>query len=143
MLMLEYIVDQYFKTVSRKDASINAVKNQLLNHYYRQLLGPMLKDVLSLQFSQKLTPDSNEAKEAYIDQLNKSGLFSNHKINHSTKDLCIDSYKSFMDRLRQINKTTFIHFGSRNHAMCISIHKKTKKIPASGHFTILTKVPRQ
>ncbi|ASX26837.1 hypothetical protein [Candidatus Williamhamiltonella defendens] len=134
MLMLEYIVDQYSKTVSRKDDSINAVKDQLRNHYYRQLLGPMLKDVLSLQFSFKLTPGSNEAKEAYIDQLNKSGLFSNHKINHSTKDVCIDSYQSFMDRLRQINKNTFIHFVSRNHAMVISIHKKNKEDPGIWSF---------
>ncbi|ASV33427.1 RTX toxin [Candidatus Hamiltonella defensa] len=134
MLMLEYIADQYSKTVSRKDASINAVKNQLLNRYYRQLLGPMLKDVLSLHFSQCLPLNSDAAKKAYIDQLNKSGLFSNHKINHSTKDFCIDSYQSFMDRLRQINKNTFIHFGSPNHAMVISIHKKNKEDPGIWSF---------
>ncbi|WP_234817482.1 hypothetical protein [Candidatus Williamhamiltonella defendens] len=66
--------------------------------------------------------------------MNKSGLFSNHKINHSTKDFCIDSYQSFMDRLRQINKNTFIHFGSPNHAMVISIHKKNKEDPGIWSF---------
>ncbi|WP_174889049.1 RTX toxin [Candidatus Williamhamiltonella defendens] len=133
ILMLEYIVDQYSKTVSRKDDSINAVKNQLLNHYYRQLLGPMLKDVLSLQCSQSLPLNSDAAKEAYIDQLNKSGLLANHTINHPS-DRIQNSYELFMENLRQVSENTYISLSSTGHRMAISIHKKNKEDPGIWSF---------
>ncbi|WP_416776198.1 MARTX multifunctional-autoprocessing repeats-in-toxin holotoxin RtxA [Xenorhabdus budapestensis] len=128
MVWLMDAVKAYNDNTANKKSDINSVEASLLNQYRRQYIGSAIEDLLLIQYTQtQYLSDSQEleqkANEIYGGKLKDNGL-TGKRIDWALKP-DISGYEFEMDKLRNVNKTTYMSFMSENHAMAITVHKET------------------
>ncbi|EWS69722.1 RTX toxin [Vibrio vulnificus] len=126
MEWLKDTVQAYNDNITNKKNDIGSVEQKLLNQYRRQNLGLAIKDLLSMQYSQLMDTSTSAARDAankeYSGKLRANGLTGpniNDALNYGA-----DGYESVMDKLRNVNKSTYMTFMSQGHAMSVVVHKK-------------------
>ncbi|MEQ5091680.1 MARTX multifunctional-autoprocessing repeats-in-toxin holotoxin RtxA [Providencia rettgeri] len=126
---LKDIVQAYNDNTPNKKLDIDTVADKLLNQYRRQDLGLVIKDLLSLQFSQLMdastSAKSDIANKEYGGKLKANGLTGpniDNALNYAS-----DGYESVLDKLRSVNKPVYMTFMSQGHAMSVVVHKKDNK----------------
>lgn len=105
------------------DSSLGSIKQKKLNDYHQQFIGSVIKDLLSMQYSQDIDratlEGTNESQRLYGGKLEENGLTNN--IRGHSLDTSKMGYEQFMDTLREPNSSKYISFMSENHAMAIVI----------------------
>ncbi|MBD2813618.1 MARTX multifunctional-autoprocessing repeats-in-toxin holotoxin RtxA [Xenorhabdus sp. Flor] len=127
MVWLMDAVKAYNDNTANKNSDINSVEASLLNQYRRQYIGSAIEDLLSIQYTQtQYLSDSQEleqkANEIYGGKLKANGL-TGKRIDWALQP-DISGYELEMDKLRNVNKTTYMSFMSEDHAMAITVHKE-------------------
>ncbi|MBI6549852.1 MARTX multifunctional-autoprocessing repeats-in-toxin holotoxin RtxA [Xenorhabdus lircayensis] len=126
MAWLTDAVKAYKDNSVNKKSDINSVEASLLNQYRRQNIGPAIQDLLSMQYSQTQSMshsvDRDKANKAYGGKLKANGLTGDRIDRSLSNDIA--GYESVMDKLRDVDKTTYMSFMSEDHAMAVVVHKE-------------------
>ncbi|NHB89674.1 MARTX multifunctional-autoprocessing repeats-in-toxin holotoxin RtxA [Photorhabdus tasmaniensis] len=125
MMWLKDVIKAYNDTSINKRTDIGSIESALLNQYRRQNIGPAIEDILSMQHSQSMDSSTvvarRAANTAYGGKLKANGL-TGPNINNAL-DYEAEGYESVMDKLRNVNKSTYMTFMSEDHAMSVVVHK--------------------
>lgn len=135
MKWLTELVSAYVDNESRDVNDIKGIQKRLQRSYRRQLLGPVIKDLLNLQYSsdfyfnnyniKKRQNQVDKAKALYEETFKKNGLeWKRNRKNDIFEPEKIE-YKHFIDSLRpdKVNENIYLSFMSTVHAMSIAVHK--------------------
>ncbi|PHM48203.1 MARTX multifunctional-autoprocessing repeats-in-toxin holotoxin RtxA [Xenorhabdus miraniensis] len=119
-------VKAYNDNSVNKKSDIHSVETSLLNQYRRQNIGPAIQDLLSMQYSQTQDMSGSlsmrrKANQAYGGKLKANGLTGNRIDQSLSNDIA--GYESVMEKLRDVDKTTYMSFMSEDHAMAVVVHK--------------------
>ncbi|WP_434525443.1 MARTX multifunctional-autoprocessing repeats-in-toxin holotoxin RtxA [Photorhabdus asymbiotica] len=125
MMWLKDAVKAYNDTSVNKKADINSIESSLLTQYRRQNIGPVIEDLLSMQYSQSMDGSTlaayNKANAAYGGKLKANGLTGPNI--RSALNYEAEGYESVMDKLRNARKSTYMTFMSEEHAMSVVVDK--------------------
>ncbi|OWO84700.1 hypothetical protein B5C26_02620 [Photorhabdus luminescens] len=126
MLWLKDAVKAYNDKSVNKKTDIHSIESALLSQYRRQNMGSAIEDLLSMQYSQSMDSSTvvarRKANAAYGDKLKANGLTGpniNNALNYEA-----EGYESVMDKLRHVNKSTYMTFMSEQHAMSVVVYKE-------------------
>ncbi len=126
MLWLKGAVKAYNDKSVNKKTDINAIESSLLNQYRRQNMGSAIEDLLSMQYSQSMddstTAARRKANAAYGGKLKANGLTGpniNDALNYEA-----EGYESVMGKLRNVNRSVYMTFMSKYHAMSVVVHRQ-------------------
>ncbi len=117
-------VKAYNDNTVHKQNDIHSIESSLLNQYRRQNIGPIIQDLLSMQYSQEQDRSirtRKAANEAYGGKLKANGL-TGPRIDYALRN-DVAGYESVMDQLNNVDKTTYLSFMSEDHAMAVVAHK--------------------
>ncbi|WP_187653017.1 MARTX multifunctional-autoprocessing repeats-in-toxin holotoxin RtxA [Xenorhabdus sp. PB62.4] len=119
-------VKAYNDNSVNKKNDIHSVEASLLSQYRRQNIGPAIQDLLSMQYSQTQDMSGSlsmrqKANQAYGGKLKANGLTGDRIDRSLSNDIA--GYESVMEKLRDVDKTTYMSFMSEDHAMAVVVHK--------------------
>ncbi|MBS9443676.1 MARTX multifunctional-autoprocessing repeats-in-toxin holotoxin RtxA [Photorhabdus heterorhabditis] len=130
MMWLKDAVKAYNDTSVNKKTDINSIESSLLVQYRRQNIGPLIEDLLSMQYSQSMDSSTvaayHKANAAYGGKLKANGLTGPNI--HAALNYEAEGYESVMDKLRNVRKSTYMTFMSEDHAMSVVVDKNSTQM---------------
>ncbi|OCQ51963.1 RtxA repeat protein [Photorhabdus australis subsp. thailandensis] len=125
MMWLKDAVKAYSDTSINNKTDINSIESSLLAQYRRQNIGPVIEDLLSMQYSQSMDSSTvagyHKANAAYGGKLKANGLTGPNI--HAALNYEAEGYESVMSKLRNVKKSIYMTFMSEDHAMSVAVHK--------------------
>ncbi|WP_174891547.1 hypothetical protein [Candidatus Hamiltonella defensa] len=135
MKWLTELVNAYLDNESRDVNDIKGIQKRLQRNYRRQLLGPVIKDLLNLQYSsdfyfeyyhiQDRKNELDAAKLLYEETFKKNGLIWKRNRKNDIFEPEEVKYKDIMESVRadKVNENIHLSFMSIDHATSIVVHK--------------------